>query len=41
MLEIGAAAPDVTIRDEQARPIELGSLWAARPVVLLFLRHLG
>jgi len=31
----------LTVLDEQGKPVELGTFWAARPAVLVFLRHFG
>jgi len=31
----------LTVLDEQGRPVELGSLWRERPVVIAFVRHFG
>jgi hypothetical protein len=44
---MATAASDTTslaqaiIRDVDDNPVELGSLWADRPVVLVFIRHFG
>jgi len=29
------------VLDEAGKPVELGSLWRERPVVLVFVRHFG
>ena len=39
--EIGDPAPDVTVPDHTGRPVRLAERWAEKPLVLLFLRHLG
>jgi hypothetical protein len=31
----------VTLPDAQGTPHRLGDLWAARPVIVVFLRHFG
>jgi hypothetical protein len=31
----------IELADWQGRPLRLGSLWAERPVVLVFIRHFG
>ncbi len=31
----------LTLNDWQGDPVELGSLWKHRPVVLVFIRHFG
>jgi hypothetical protein len=31
----------LTVLDMEGRPVPLGSLWADRPAVLVFLRHFG
>ena len=38
---IGDPAPDVTVPDHSGRPVRLAERWAEKPLVLLFLRHLG
>lgn len=37
----GEAAPDVELRDDAGQPVRLSVLWRERPLVLLFVRHLG
>lgn len=37
----GDSAPDATLPDHDGRPTVLSSLWAERPVLLLFWRHFG
>ena len=41
LLTPGDAAPDVALADSDGTEISLRSLWQARPLVLLFQRHLG
>jgi hypothetical protein len=36
-----ARLADITLPDADERPIRLGSLWAAQPAVIVFLRHYG
>ncbi len=31
----------ITLPDLDGRPVQLGSLWASRPAVIVFLRHYG
>jgi hypothetical protein len=31
----------MTLPDVDAKPVQLGSLWAERPAVVVFLRHWG
>ena len=31
----------VEVLDEAGKPLQVASLWAERPVVLLFVRHFG
>lgn len=38
---VGDRAPDFELIDTEDRPIELSTLWRAKPLVLVFLRHLG
>ncbi len=40
-LDIAHALAPVLATDLEGRPIRLGALWEARPVVLVFLRHFG
>jgi hypothetical protein len=32
---------DIVLPDADGRPLRLGTLWAGRPAVLVFLRHYG
>ncbi len=41
MSDVAAALGDVTALGESGAPVRLGTLWAARPVVLVFVRHFG
>ena len=38
---VGTAAPDLTLPDHQGRDVRLSSLWQAKPLILLFVRHFG
>lgn len=40
-MQVSSKAAGAIIRDLDGREIELQSLWAERPVVLVFLRHFG
>jgi len=35
------ALADVTLADQDGRPVRLGTLWSTRPVALVWLRHYG
>ncbi len=38
---LSSALASLTLPDTEDRPVRLGSLWAERPAVLVFLRHYG
>lgn len=38
---VGDVAPDLELPDETGKLVRLSQLWAERPLVLLFVRHLG
>lgn len=38
---LSAALAPIVLPDADGRPIRLGSLWEARPAVVVFLRHYG
>jgi hypothetical protein len=38
---VAAALAPITLPDADGRPVQLGTLWADAPAVLLFLRHYG
>lgn len=40
-LSVGDRAPEVSLHDERGQPLELSSLWQAKPCVVSFVRHLG
>lgn len=39
-VEVGDAAPDVTLRDEDGADAQLSTYWQ-QPTVLVFVRHFG
>src|SRR4051794_36818474 len=39
--QIGDRAPDATLPDHEDRPVTLSTLWAERPLLVLFWRHFG
>jgi len=41
MLERADDLAKLTVLDEHGKTLELGTLWAARPAVLVFVRHFG
>ncbi len=40
-LVAGSPAPDVELQDDAGQFVRLSSLWRERPLVLVFIRHLG
>ncbi len=40
-LSVSSALADLELRDPAGGTTRLGTLWAERPVVLVFLRHFG
>lgn len=40
-MSLAAKLAPLTLPDPDGRPVRLGSLWAERPAVLVFLRHYG
>ena len=40
-VETASALAALVLPDDRDRPLRLGDLWEARPVVLVFLRHWG
>ena len=40
-LKAGAVAPNIQVVNADGETIELASLWADKPMVLVFLRHFG
>ncbi len=41
LFDVGDAAPDVTIRDEDGNQVQLATFWQQQPVALVFVRHYG
>ena len=39
--QVGDRAPDATLPDHEGRDVALSSLWADRPLLILFWRHFG
>ncbi len=40
-LTLGDPAPDLALADGSGTPVQLSTLWMARPLLLVFLRHYG
>ncbi len=40
-MRVATRLAPIELSDWQGHPVVLGSLWAERPVVLVFLRHFG
>lgn len=40
-VEVGDAAPDVTIRDADGNDVRLSAYWTRQPTALVFIRHFG
>lgn len=38
---VETAAPNLTLPDHEGHAVRLDSLWRAKPLVLLFVRHFG
>ncbi len=36
-----AAIENIILRDDDDKPVRLGTAWAGRPAVLIWLRHFG
>ncbi len=41
LLDVGSAAPDLAMPDETGTTVQLASLWADGPALLMFWRHFG
>ena len=41
MLDRADDLAKMTVLDEHAAPVELGTLWRDKPAVLVFVRHFG
>lgn len=40
-VDVGDAAPDVTLRDEDGGNAHLSDYWQQQPTVMVFVRHFG
>jgi len=40
-MSLSAVLAPITLPDVDGKPVQLGSLWADRPAVVIFLRHWG
>jgi hypothetical protein len=40
-MRVATKLAPIELRDWTGAPVRLGSLWAERPVVLVFVRHFG
>ena len=40
-MSLAAALAPITLPDADGKPVVLGSLWAEKPAVIVFLRHWG
>ena len=40
-MNVAQRLSDIDVLDLQGQPVRMGSLWADRPVVLVFIRHFG
>jgi hypothetical protein len=40
-MKVDDALASTTVLDLETRPVALGTLWASKPVVLVWLRHYG
>lgn len=40
-VDVGDAAPDVTLRDEESGDAQLSAYWQHQPTTLVFVRHFG
>jgi len=40
-MHVASRLASLELADSEGRAIRLGALWAARPVVLAFIRHFG
>ena len=40
-LAVGDSAPNVTLRNDEDRPVRLPDLWREKPLALFFVRHYG
>ena len=40
-MKVDPALADAEVKDVDGRPVRLGSLWADRPAVVIWVRHFG
>ncbi|HYV65981.1 MAG TPA: hypothetical protein VE964_07040 [Myxococcales bacterium] len=40
-MNVEPALADVEVKDVQGNPVRVGSLWADRPAVVIWVRHFG
>ncbi|HUQ49573.1 MAG TPA: hypothetical protein VM056_02575 [Terriglobales bacterium] len=40
-MSLAANLAPITLPDSYGKPVNLGSLWADRPAIIVFLRHYG
>ena len=40
-VDVGDAAPDVSVQDETGGEVQLARYWSERPVAFVFVRHFG
>ena len=40
-MKVEPALADVEVKDPEGNPVRLGTLWAGRPAVLVWVRHFG
>ena len=40
-MKVDSALSDVEVKDTDGNPVRLGSLWADRPAVVIWVRHFG
>ena len=40
-MSVAQELADLVVQDPDGKDVRLGSLWAERPVVLVFVRHFG
>lgn len=40
-VDVGDAAPDITLRDEDGGDAQLSEYWQQQPTTLVFVRHYG
>lgn len=40
-MSVAQEMADLVVQDTEGQDVRLGSLWAERPVILVFVRHFG